>query len=190
MRFKSAVQEGAVETFSALEPELYTPDVAHPLRGVWVGDYGGHGCELILFHQLSPTRLEGIKLSGDINVPRGEYTFEVPDLEDLIRIADENEWPGAKVISGVGQIAQSQFLERRFSSNAIQSSTLTNTLACFTPCQLIWISDDEVALYWTFGSSPGHITRYRRIDVDRFLWGDGVQVYNSLGQSDPEYYVA
>jgi len=164
MRFRSTVQEGAVETFSALEPKIYTPDVAHPLRGVWVGDYGGHGCELILFHQLSPTRLEGIKLSGDINVPRGEYTFEVPDLEDLIRIADEKEWPGAKVIRAVGQIAQSQFLE-----------------PSFTPCQLIWISNDEVAMYWILEPSLGHIAQYRRVDVDRFLWGDGVQVCNSLG---------
>lgn len=100
-----------VETFSALDKSLYTPDKDHPLRGLWVGDYNAHGCEFVLFHQPTPERLEGIKITGDINVPRGEYSFIINNLKDPMRIADEEEWPGATVLRGTGQIAASQFVD-------------------------------------------------------------------------------
>ncbi|KAF4331757.1 hypothetical protein FBEOM_14474 [Fusarium beomiforme] len=38
-------------TYSTLDPELYTPTVLKPWRGIWVGDYSTHGCEFILIHQ-------------------------------------------------------------------------------------------------------------------------------------------
>lgn len=38
-------------TYSTLDPELYTPTPLKPWRGIWVGDYGGHGCEFLLIHQ-------------------------------------------------------------------------------------------------------------------------------------------
>lgn len=100
-----------VETFSALDKSLYTPDREYPLRGLWVGDYSVNGCEIILFHQPTPDRLEGIKITGDLNVPRGEYTFTFNNLKDLIRIAGEVEWPGATVVGGRGQLADSQFVD-------------------------------------------------------------------------------
>lgn len=38
-------------TYSTLDPALYTPTPLKPWRGIWVGDYGGHGCEFLLIHQ-------------------------------------------------------------------------------------------------------------------------------------------
>lgn len=38
-------------TYSTLDPALYTPTALKPWRGIWVGDYGGHGCEFLLIHQ-------------------------------------------------------------------------------------------------------------------------------------------
>lgn len=108
-----------VETFSALDKTLYTPDNAHPLRGLWVGDYSSHGWEFILFHQPRPERLEGIKITGDINVPRGEYTFIIENLNEVLRIAHEEEWPGSKVVKGKGQIAASQFVDSQSSASHI-----------------------------------------------------------------------
>lgn len=98
-----------VETFSALDKSLYTPSKEHPFRGVWVGDYTENGCEIVLFHQPTPERLEGIKITGDINVPRGEYTFIIENLKEPIRIANEVEWPGATVVGGKTQTAFIQF---------------------------------------------------------------------------------
>ncbi len=40
-----------VYTYSTLEPWLYTPTEEKPYRGIFVGDYSGHGCEFLLMHQ-------------------------------------------------------------------------------------------------------------------------------------------
>lgn len=102
-------EEGEGEMFSALDKELYTPDKEHPYRGLWVGDFGSNGCEFTLLHQPDRHRLEAIKITGNINVPRGEYAFHVDDVENPIRIADEPEWPGAKVFRARNQIAEALF---------------------------------------------------------------------------------
>lgn len=107
------LEDYEIETFAALSSTLYTPNEEHPFRGLWVGDYSTHGAEIVLFHQPQPNRLEGIKITGDRNVPRGELTFTVPDLSNVARFATEEEWPGAKVVPAHGQIAHSDFRERK-----------------------------------------------------------------------------
>jgi hypothetical protein len=42
-------------TYSTLDPKLYTPTEQKPWRGIWVGDYSGHGCEFLLIHQPDET---------------------------------------------------------------------------------------------------------------------------------------
>lgn len=58
-------------------------------------------------------RLEAIKLTGDPNIPRGEYTFIAPDIgpNGLIRIASENMFKGARIVRSVGHIAARGFRE-------------------------------------------------------------------------------
>ncbi|KAK9459726.1 uncharacterized protein V1516DRAFT_677820 [Lipomyces oligophaga] len=140
-----------VETFSKLDPALYTPDDKHPFKGIWLGDYSSHGGEFILFHQPSPTRLEAIKLTGDPNVPRGEFTFVIDDLSHTERIATESEWPGARVVAGQGQLAGQNF-----------------TNSCMVETQLIIIDSNKVASYWI---ELFHISLFRRIDVAGLLAG-------------------
>lgn len=43
-----------VTTYSTLDPELYTPTVDQPWKGIWVGDYSAHGCEFLLIKQQHP----------------------------------------------------------------------------------------------------------------------------------------
>ncbi|CAG8491690.1 3359_t:CDS:2 [Funneliformis mosseae] len=62
--------------------------------GIWVGDYGSHGIEFILFREDDISGyLIATKITGDINVPRGEISWRC-NLKDQVRICDEKEWNG------------------------------------------------------------------------------------------------
>ncbi|KAI9862664.1 MAG: hypothetical protein M1830_006170, partial [Pleopsidium flavum] len=78
-------------------------------------------------------RLEAIKLTGDPNVPRGEYTFIAEDIgrRGLIRVADEPIFKNARVVKSIGHIAGRFFEDDKY-----------------IPSQLIMISHDRLAQYW------------------------------------------
>lgn len=95
-------------------------------------------------------RLEAIKLTGDPNIPRGEYTFIAPDIgpAGLLRIATEDVFKGARIVKSVGHIAARGFRDDDYMTS-----------------QLILISHDRLAQYWeTFG----HVSFYQRVDVEGF----------------------
>ena len=56
-------------------------------------------------------RLEAIKLTGDPNVPRGEYTWVAEDIgpSGLLRIANEKIFKGARVVRSLGHSAARGF---------------------------------------------------------------------------------
>lgn len=134
-----------VMTYSTLDPALYTPTPTKPWRGIWVGDYSGHGCEFLLINQpddppatdaeldlvrrpaetdgewenrrlearIYRGRLEAIKLTGDPNVPRGEYTFVADDLgpDSFVGLASEPPFVGARVVKSKGHVAGTGFVQ-------------------------------------------------------------------------------
>ena len=78
-------------------------------------------------------RIEAIKLTGDINVPRGECTWFADDISDrgLIRVADEERFRGARIVKSMGHVASPNFKHNRYIDS-----------------QLILISHDAIAQYW------------------------------------------
>lgn len=60
-----------------------------------------------LTHSGMTGSLLAIKITGDINVPRSEYTFLVKDLshKGTLRVADEEPFRGARVVRGVCHFA-------------------------------------------------------------------------------------
>lgn len=132
-----------IVTYSTLDPTLYTPTATKPWRGIWVGDYSGHGCEFLLVNQPDDPpatdlelglkrgaeeseddwqtrrldarkyrgRLEAIKLTGDPNIPRGEYTFVADDLgpEGYVGDAQDELFAGARMVRSKGHVAAAGF---------------------------------------------------------------------------------
>ncbi|KAI9825894.1 MAG: hypothetical protein M1832_000835 [Thelocarpon impressellum] len=161
-------------TYSTLSPELYLPTETMPWRGIWVGDYAGHGCEFLLVIQeqdkddadaaipgcpgnvagarpVPSGMLQAVKLTGDPNVPRGQITFVADDLSDggLVRIANEEMFKGARIVRSRGHVASAGFADDHYMES-----------------QLFLISHDRLAQYWL---DLGLISFYERVDVDSFL---------------------
>lgn len=103
-------------------------------------------------------RLEAIKLTGDPNVPRGEYTWIAEDIgpKGLIRIANEQMFNGARVVRSLGHIANEGFengMRLLFMPfllvNTKYAAIVTKSFADrYIASQLIMISHDSLAQYW------------------------------------------
>ena len=172
-----------IVTYSTLDPALYTPTPEKPWRGIWVGDYSGHGCEFLLIHQpdeageeggcsLDPLkqskdesdeafgdrflservhrgRLEAIKLTGDPNVPRGEYTFIADELGDagFVGVSQEEPFRGARVVKSRGHIASIGFFNGKWLIKTsarfaclIRKSSGVEVVGSFIACRFRWLN--------------------------------------------------
>jgi len=69
--------------------------------------------EITDYEDVPTGRLEAIKLTGDPNIPRGEYTWIAPDIGHggFLRVADEGNFRGARVVRSAGHIAGRGFRE-------------------------------------------------------------------------------
>jgi hypothetical protein len=162
----------AIFSYATLDPSLYTPTKEKPYQGIWVGDYSAHGCEFLLLFQQDPSpsdsdsedsevdtsgdtvqrgSLEAVKLTGDPNVPRGEYSFLAEDIgpKGLLSVSDSKPFEGARIVRSKGHVAGLGFRDDTFIDS-----------------QLILISTDYLAHYWV---EMGHISYYRRVDIDALL---------------------
>ncbi|RHZ70885.1 hypothetical protein CDV55_104486 [Aspergillus turcosus] len=164
----TAGRSETLSTYATLDPRLYTPTREKPYQGIWVGDYSAHGCEFLLFLQrdeesssgepefgpdeiIQKGPLEGIKLTGDPNVPRGQISFVAPDIGPggVVRVAEEALFRGSRIVRSKGHVAGLGFRDDTF-----------------IPAQLILISTDCVALYW---EAMGHMSYFKRLDIDALI---------------------
>lgn len=69
-------------------------------------------------------RLEAIKLTGDVNVPRGQYSWIAEDIgpKGLIRIGDEQMFKGARIVRSLGHIALTHFQFGRWYAKAVEQN--------------------------------------------------------------------
>ncbi|EEA21988.1 hypothetical protein EYB25_006775 [Talaromyces marneffei] len=95
-------------------------------------------------------RLEGIKLTGDPNIPRGEISFVAEDIgpKGLLGVSQDEEFRGVRVVKSKGHIAFEHYTDDQW----------VNT-------QLFLISPDYVAQYW---EPMNHISFFRRVNIDEF----------------------
>lgn len=90
------------------------------LEGLWVGGYGGdHGSQLINVTYVGD-QLIAVKVTGDLNVPRGETTFMV-DMEPNnatalppIQLVSDQRKGEFQRFPGKGQVSRKGFKDHRF----------------------------------------------------------------------------
>ncbi|KAL8682639.1 MAG: hypothetical protein Q9186_001326 [Xanthomendoza sp. 1 TL-2023] len=155
-----------VMTFSTVPEEYYTPTKEKPWQGIWCAVDKSSGTpksasNTPLQHHFDGSdqqgrlslpvpkgedgscagRLEAIKLTGDPNVPRGEYTWVAEDIGSggLLRISNEKMFKGARVVRSLGHSAAQGFRNDQF-----------------TPAQLIMVDHNTLAQYW---QRAGHFSR-------------------------------
>lgn len=78
----------SVSTYSTLDPEVYTPSADQPWKGIWVGDYSGHGCEFLLLKQHHATPFDAAAFDAS-------RTREETDAEFARRKADARQYRGS-----------------------------------------------------------------------------------------------
>lgn len=83
--YRSALME-TLATYTSVPRDLFTPTERCPLRGIWVGDYSGHGSEFLVFLQSENARTGrpvpyDLDSSSDLSAPvpldQGEGNDEV-----------------------------------------------------------------------------------------------------------------
>ncbi|KAI9831125.1 MAG: hypothetical protein M1819_005213 [Sarea resinae] len=99
-------------------------------------------------------RLEAVKLTGDPNVPRGEYTFIADDIGDsgLIRIAEEPMFKGARVVRSVGHIAARGY-QNGMSKISLHLTSLYLSLRTPSPLLYYLLRFDSRALFVVSGAA-------------------------------------
>jgi hypothetical protein len=135
------------------------PEMAYQARRHHVDDY----------KDVPSGRLEAIKLTGDPNIPRGEYTFIAPDIGHggFMRIADEEVFRGSRIVRSAGHIAARGFRAGKCDKGILRMAGINLYIADqYTPSQLIMISHDTLAQFW---EGFGHISYYRRVDLDALI---------------------
>jgi hypothetical protein len=70
--------------------------------------------------------IEAIKLTGDPNVPRGEYTFISDDISKagFVRTATEKIFRGARIVKSRGHVAASMFRNGKYLVTPFRTLTL------------------------------------------------------------------
>ncbi|KAL1919853.1 uncharacterized protein VTP21DRAFT_1784 [Calcarisporiella thermophila] len=96
-------QSNPVQLFAKLPSWKLRPTMDRPLDGLWAGDYAPNGVEFLLLSTIKGT-LYAYKLTGDMNVPRGEISIKV-DMSSPVRICHEREFAGKPAFKAQGQVA-------------------------------------------------------------------------------------
>jgi hypothetical protein len=84
-----------------------------------------------------------------------------------VRVADEALFRGARIVRSAGHIAAHGFRTGKQSGREPNSANIDLFIVDqYTPSQLIMISHNTLAQFW---EAYGHISYYRRVDLDALV---------------------
>ncbi|KAK4187497.1 hypothetical protein QBC35DRAFT_498686 [Podospora australis] len=173
-----------VSTYATLDPKLYTPTKEKPFRGIWVGDYSGHGCEFLLVTQPDddpddPFDLDLIQRGTN----ESEEDFEKRRYEEMIyrgsleaiKLSGDPNVPRGEITFRSSDIGNGGYIGtcRDAPFNGVRMVRSEGHIAStgfiqdkFIESQLLMISPNRLAQHWI---EWGHISFFERVDIDQFL---------------------
>ena len=166
--FLLVIQRESIEEWQTADEEVDAQHESASTNGNSINEHSGEDLPRGMM-------LEAIKLTGDPNVPRGEISFASDDIgpRGFLRVADEELFKGARVVRSRGQVAATNFRDRKsrylVSTHLTVIPNLSFSAAFFIPTELFLISHNCIAHYW---KQLGHISYYRRVDIDQLLQGN------------------
>ncbi|KAJ4422249.1 hypothetical protein N0V82_003109 [Gnomoniopsis sp. IMI 355080] len=173
----------SVTTYSTLDPDVYTPTADQPWKGIWVGDYSGHGCEFLLIKQnhtepfdeaaFDATREEQ-ETDADFARRKADAKKYRGSLEAVKLTGDPNIPRGectfvAEDLGDDGYVTTVE--EQPFAGARVVQSKGHVARTGFThdryiKSQLLLISENRLAQFWV---GFNHISFFERVDIDKFL---------------------
>ncbi|KAF2223667.1 hypothetical protein BDZ85DRAFT_311688 [Elsinoe ampelina] len=179
-----------VTTFGAIDPAAYTPTPRKPWRGIYCGDYSGHGCEFLLV--LQPDEGTEDPLPEGLNWLNEWLTGDRPRTIDnqnditahiysgrlvAIKLTGDPHVPRGQITfiapdlgeKGLVRTAEEDiFRGARVvrSAGHVANRGFIHDADEYIPSQLILVSHDRLAQYW---QGFGHISFYKRVDLDALM---------------------
>ncbi|KAF7894582.1 uncharacterized protein EAF01_010033 [Botrytis porri] len=182
MEMNGLVQIGdQIQTFSTLDFELYTPTEDKPYRGIFVGDYSGHGCEYLLLDQR-----DGLQKRDESNTSKSKgESHEAWEARKgqartptgslcAIKLTGDPNIPRGEVTwvaddisdKGLVRYGEKDWPGARIVRSRGQIANLGYKNPKYIETELIMISPDVLAQHWV---PFGHISFFHRIDIDSYI---------------------
>ncbi|KAL2163320.1 hypothetical protein VTH06DRAFT_5377 [Thermothelomyces fergusii] len=175
-----------VSTYATLDPAQYTPTPTKPWRGIWVGDYGAHGCEFLWIHQPDDNdEKDGSSAAAAVERREGEsdeaYAARRRDAAvyrgrlEAIKLTGDANVPRGEVSFVVDDLGPAGLIRTEtaapFEGARVVSSRghiANNGFASHTyvDSELFLISTDLLAHNWL---ALGHISYFKRVDIDSLI---------------------
>ncbi|KAK4197413.1 hypothetical protein QBC40DRAFT_299436 [Triangularia verruculosa] len=171
-----------IATYATLDPKLYTPTKEKPWRGIWVGDYSGHGCEFLLVTQpddeepFDASSLEPREGESPKDFERRKYEKTVyRGRLDAVKLTGDPNVPRGELTfrvddlgdAGLVKVCQDEPFEGvRIVRSEGHVASAGFVLDDFITSRLLLISHDRLAQHWI---DWGHISFFERVNIDRFL---------------------
>ncbi|APA06800.1 hypothetical protein SS1G_04576 [Sclerotinia sclerotiorum 1980 UF-70] len=170
-----------IQTWSTLDFGLYTPTEDKPFRGIFVGDYSGHGCEYLLLDQR-----DGFQKNDEPNIlERKDETPEVWEAKKrhakiykgslcAIKLTGDPNIPRGQISwiaddisdNGLVRHGEQAWPGARIVKSRGQIANQGYRNSKFIETELIMISHDVLAQHWL---PFGHISFFHRVNIDDFI---------------------
>ncbi|KAK7713530.1 hypothetical protein SLS64_004781 [Diaporthe eres] len=164
------------DSLASEHPELYTPTVSQPWKGIWVGDYSAHGCEFLLITQNHPTPFDEAAFDSTRTEDESATDFEKRKTDarryrgrlEAVKLTGDPNVPRGECTFLAEDLGEQGFITT-VDEEPFRGARVVRSKDKYIRSQLLLISEKRLAQYWV---GFGHISFFEKVDIDQFLVPD------------------